>query len=187
MAKQLGQAADIYARYGGDDEKPRPCPGPMVQRFPAKAAPTPPAARWRPGFGRSPRQRTQGMPGVGHTRSLVCRKKAHELVTTGEAVHPGIPCAMVLTVSFVVSLVIGLSCHHRRQFIFADLIPASRYQDATTSPSATGALVSCATRVHRILQPTFVTIAKRPSGGHRTGEEKPLICPTSQAERPATL
>jgi hypothetical protein len=26
----------------------------------------------------------------------------------------GIPCAMVLTVSFVLSLVIGLSCHHPR-------------------------------------------------------------------------
>jgi hypothetical protein len=36
-----------------------------------------------------------------------------------------------------------------------ELIPASRYQDATTSPSATGAFVSCACCVHRISCPTF--------------------------------
>jgi hypothetical protein len=81
------------------------------------------------------------MPGVWRTRSLACKKKARKQVTTGSPKRSGIPCTMVLTVSFVVSLVIGLSCHHRRQFIFADLIPASRYQDATTSPSAPGAFV----------------------------------------------
>jgi hypothetical protein len=46
---------------------------------------------------------------------------------------------------------------------FADLIPASGYQDATTSPSVSGAFVTRAAHVHRILHPTFVTIAKRPS------------------------
>jgi hypothetical protein len=56
------------------------------------------------------------MPGVLRTRSLACEsKKAHELVTTGSPKHYGIPCAMVLTVSFVLSLVIGLSCHHPRR------------------------------------------------------------------------
>jgi hypothetical protein len=36
------------------------------------------------------------------TRSLACKsKKAHELVTTGSPETPGLPCAMVLTVSFV--------------------------------------------------------------------------------------
>jgi hypothetical protein len=44
-------------------------------------------------------------------------KKAYELVTTGSPKHAGIPCAMVLTASFVLSLVIGLSCHHRRRII----------------------------------------------------------------------
>jgi cytochrome c biogenesis protein ResB len=42
-------------------------------------------------------------------------KKAHEFVTTGLPNDPGIPRAMVLTVSFVVSLVIGLCCHHPRR------------------------------------------------------------------------
>jgi len=43
------------------------------------------------------------------------------------------------------------------------LISASGYQDHTTSPSASGAFVFCAVRVHRIPHSTFVTIAKRPS------------------------
>src|ERR1700733_4937014 len=39
--------------------------------------------------------------------------------------------------------------------IATGLIPASGYQDATTSPSTTRAFVSCACRVHRISCPTF--------------------------------
>jgi hypothetical protein len=44
-------------------------------------------------------------------------KKAHEQVTTGSPETPSIPCAMVLTVSFVLSPVTGLFCH-RHQRIF---------------------------------------------------------------------
>ena len=56
------------------------------------------------------------MPGARCARSLACKnKKAHEVVTTGSPEQPGIPRAMVLTVSFVISPVIGLSCHRRRQ------------------------------------------------------------------------
>jgi hypothetical protein len=40
-------------------------------------------------------------------------KKAHEQVTTGSPGTPGFPCAMVLTVSFVLSPVTGLFCHRR--------------------------------------------------------------------------
>jgi hypothetical protein len=92
-------------------------------------------------------------------------KKHTSKSTTGSPEQAGLPCAMVLTVSFVVSLVIGLSCHHRRRVCPTGLISASRYQDHTTSPSATSAFVSCARRVHRIPRPTLVTIAKRPSFG----------------------
>jgi hypothetical protein len=72
------------------------------------------------------------------TRSLMCKlKKAHELVTTGSPVAPGLPCATVLTVSFVLSPVTGLSCHrHLQDHRLASLISASGYQDHTTSPSA---------------------------------------------------
>src|SRR5260370_2372878 len=48
----------------------------------------------------------------------VRNKKAHEQVTTVTPVSPGIPRAMVLTVSFVLSPVTGLFCHrHRRSFL----------------------------------------------------------------------
>src|SRR3954462_6925124 len=40
-------------------------------------------------------------------------KKAYELVTTGRPDDPAFPHAMVLTVSFVISPVIGLCCHRR--------------------------------------------------------------------------
>ena len=68
----------------------------------------------------------------------------------------------------------------------ANLISASRYRNATTSPSAMCAFVLCAitsiaSRVQRL-----VTIAKRPSQGHGTRGGMPVICPTSQAKWPAT-
>jgi hypothetical protein len=59
------------------------------------------------------------------------------IVTTVTPVSPGIPRAMVLTVSFVLSPVTGLSCHRRlRKRTSANLTPASGRQDHTTSPSA---------------------------------------------------
>ena len=81
-------------------------------------------------------------------------KKAHEVVTTGPPERSGIPCAMVLTVSFVISLV-------NRAFlppsaaqcvsIVVTLTPASGRQDHTTSPSASPRRSSVgAVRVHRI-------------------------------------
>jgi hypothetical protein len=74
-----------------------------------------------------------------HPRPRTQSKKAYEQFTTGTPKHSGIPRAMVLTASFVLSLVIGLSCHHRRPrcaSITAHLTSASRRQDHTTSPSA---------------------------------------------------
>jgi hypothetical protein len=71
----------------------------------------------------------------------------------GHAGSPGIPRAMVLTVSFALFPVIGLSCHrHRRDAarVFADLTPASRRQNHTTSPSAPATFVLSAISVHRI-------------------------------------
>jgi hypothetical protein len=52
------------------------------------------------------------MPGARCTRSLVCKSRKHtSVVTTVAPGHPAFPHAMVLTVSFVLSPVIGLSCH----------------------------------------------------------------------------
>jgi hypothetical protein len=60
-------------------------------------------------------QRAQGMPGARCTRSLACKIKKHtSIVTTVTPDTPGIPRAMVLTVSFVLFPVIGLGCHRRQ-------------------------------------------------------------------------
>jgi hypothetical protein len=57
------------------------------------------------------------MPGARRTRSLAWGKNKNHtsVVTTGPPESPGIPCAMVLTVSFALSSVTGLVCHRRRR------------------------------------------------------------------------
>ena len=95
------------------------------------------------------------MPGARCTRSLVCSVLvAHECShhgRTGITRHSR--TRMVLTAYFVVSPVIGLSCHRRQRIkgfagpgrarkTSADLTPASRRQDHTTSPSASASFVS---------------------------------------------
>src|SRR2546423_3681229 len=62
-------------------------------------------------------QRAQGMPGAQCARSLACKIKKHtSIVTTVTPGSPGIPRAMVLTVSFVLFPVTGLVCHRRLAF-----------------------------------------------------------------------
>ena len=95
----------------------------------------------------SAQERAWGMPGARCTRSLVCSVLvAHECShhgRTGITRHSR--TRMVLTASFALSPVIGLSCHrHRRKFISANLTPASRRQDHTTSPSAPALFVKSA-------------------------------------------
>ena len=68
-------------------------------------------------------------------RAMVAIERTRVSQVTPES--PGIPRAMVLTVSFALSLVTGLSCHHRPRSLPANLTPASGRQDHTTSPSAT--------------------------------------------------
>jgi hypothetical protein len=70
----------------------------------------------------SKNQRAQGMPGARRARSLACKIKiAHEHSHHGHTGSPGIPRAMVLTVSFVLSPVTGLFCHRRRRNCFRQL------------------------------------------------------------------
>jgi phosphate/sulfate permease len=110
-------------------------------------------------------------------------KKAHELVTTGSPNIPAFPARMVLTVSFVLSPVIGLLVTVVvRKLVSRNLMPASRHQDHTTSPSDLLAFVwrnkpSIASRAQRV-----VTIAKRPSIGRETAAALKVICPTAKAE-----
>jgi hypothetical protein len=68
----------------------------------------------------------------------------------------GIPCAMVLTGSFVLFLVTGLFCHHHSQSARArsrTLAPASGRQNHTTSPSALRLRSSCATHASTASRP----------------------------------
>src|SRR6202000_6897 len=52
------------------------------------------------------------MPGAQRTRSLVCKMENTRVSHHRYAETSGIPRAMVLTVSFALSLVTGLFCHH---------------------------------------------------------------------------
>ncbi len=61
----------------------------------------------------------------------VCMGRKHTVVTTGGAGSSGFPCTMVLTVSFALSLVTGLSCHHRRR-------DASHHRQLDASVGASG-------------------------------------------------
>jgi len=115
------------------------------------------------------------MPDARCTRGLarnVHRECAHE--HTGERRLSGIPCAMALRLTpcsprwsaFLPPSPAGLA---------ANLTPASRRQDHTSSPYASATLVSRGIRVHRIPLPTFVTIAKRPSYRQQDGKHISLI------------
>jgi hypothetical protein len=90
------------------------------------------------------------MPGARRARSLAWCVKNTRVSHHGRAGSPGIPRAMVLTVSFVLSPVIGLVCHRRPADYPQSLTPASRRQDHTTSPSAVAPFVRSAISVHRI-------------------------------------
>jgi hypothetical protein len=99
-------------------------------------------------------------------------------VTTGSAGATGIPCAMVLRLIARSPRSAGLDSLRRPQARHLQgLIPASGDQDHTPSPSVK--LLSSARlkraqhpHVHRILFPTSVTIASRPSDGDRMRGEK---------------
>src|SRR6266404_3171685 len=92
------------------------------------------------------------MPGAQCTRSLACdRNKAHERSHHG---HTGITRHSPrngFTAYFVLSPArSGLFVTVISRLLGADLTPASRRQNHTTSPSASAPFVTCAARVHRI-------------------------------------
>src|SRR5579863_8651435 len=78
-----------------------------------------PAARMRPSCAKHSAQEIRGrkesrVP-VAPIASRANLKKHTSVVTTGSPVHPCLPCAMVLTLAFALSLVTGLSWHHRKR------------------------------------------------------------------------
>jgi hypothetical protein len=79
------------------------------------------------------------------------QRKAHELETTVTPESPGIPRAMVLTVSFVLFPVTGLCCHRHLANTSAKLdasVGASEPHDFAVRKAKR--LRQCAARVHRI-------------------------------------
>ena len=110
--------------------------------------------------------RVRAAPAVSCAKN--CTVGAHE--HTGERKHSDIPCATALRL---------ISCSPRRSGLVvtvisgilpADLTPASRRQDHTTSPYAATAIrlwraASIASRAPRV-----VTMAIRPSGGRETAQ-----------------
>src|SRR3954447_5656530 len=90
-------------------------------------------------------------------------KKAYELVTTGKPDDPAFPHAMVLTVSFVISPVIGLCCHRRFARLSAELdasVEASGPHDfAVRVQHRSSAVLTIASIASR---PASVTIASAP-------------------------
>src|SRR3954470_21932267 len=92
------------------------------------------------------------MPGARCTRSLAWEKiepyeRRHREV---HRFHPAFPHAMVLTVSSVIFPVIGFVVTVISGILPANLTPASRRQNHTTSPSAARTVRQQHVRVHRI-------------------------------------
>jgi hypothetical protein len=149
-------------------EAGRPCPGLVHMRNreehvrPHSRGAMRPSCAWIV----PPNLRAWGMPGVSCARSPVCKGRKH----TGSdrrysRKHPAFPHAMVLTVSFGLSPVIGLVCHRRLRSCLPRLdagVEASGPHDFAVRTSALSSLAPPASTASR---PAFVTIAIRPSRG----------------------
>ena len=95
----------------------------------------------------SARPATGGRPGdrsgarVDRPFRMLIATSASEVLRRPFEPGPGLPCAMVLTVSFVLSPVTGLlSPSPARSLLLTNLTPAPGRQDHTTSPSASRAV-----------------------------------------------
>src|SRR5579872_1639944 len=128
------------------------------------------------------------MPGVLATPAALCAKQKSTQAKSPQVspAQPAFPARVVLTVSFVLSLVIGLSCHHRRRIIHRlDIgVEISGPHDFAVRPSP---VRLTGQGVHRIPRPTFSD--DRPNAPLYRGGTRGLlkvICPTSQEKLSAT-
>ena len=120
--------------------------------------------------------RAQGRPGARRTRGLVCngnRKCAHEHTGSAEASRPSLRNGF--TAYFVLFPENGSFASVAREMLSlpADLTPAPRRQDQTTSPYASATLVSRGIGVHRI-PPRIRDDRERPSSCGDDGTEYAL-------------
>src|ERR1700722_13960169 len=77
-----------------------------------------PAAPCARGFTTNPPKKSEGVGNTGcplHPWPRVQKVESTRVSTADTPEHPAFPHAMVLTVSFALSLVTGLVCHHRRR------------------------------------------------------------------------
>jgi hypothetical protein len=108
----------------------------------------------RPSFARNSlpsNQRAQGTPDARCTRGLVCKtaqKNAHEHTGSAEAFRHSLRNGF--NAYIVLSSVSRAFLPPSPALLSANLTPASGCQDHTISPSALGAFVKGAIRVHRI-------------------------------------
>jgi hypothetical protein len=120
------------------------------------------------------------MPDARCTRSLACKIKKHtSVVTTGSPDSSGIPRAMVLTVSFVISPVIGLCCHRRQRNYFRQLERQHRAVRTTRLRRPHQRVSSSALTTSTASRPAFVTIANRPLCG--TGPDRFIPVSTNRS------
>ena len=106
-------------------------------------------------------KRAQGRPGAGRTHGPPAIKKAggrhHRIGRT-----TGLPCAMVLTVSFVLFLGTGLSCPHRRRNVSPTWHQRREARTTRFRRPHRQCSSRTASRVHRIPASRVVTIARTP-------------------------
>ena len=98
------------------------------------------------------------------SRAICANKSAHE--HTGQREHSGLPCAMALRLTSCSSRRTALLPPSPRGTLPANLTPAPRRPNHTTSPYASGAYVYRAIRVHRI-SPRVRDDGQRPSSAVR--------------------
>ncbi len=121
--------------------------------------------------------RVRAAPAV--SRARVCKRNAHEHTGSAEAIRPSLRNGF--TAYNALSPVTGLFCHRRLRIVAANLMPASGHQDHATSPSASGALVHSAVRVHRI--PLRVgDVAQRPPVWNGMAADIKVICDFGKPE-----
>jgi hypothetical protein len=123
--------------------------------------------------------RVRAAPAVSRAKS---EQNTHTSIQV-QRKQSGLPCAMVLRlISRSPRRSAFLPPSSLRSLLLKNLMPASRHQNHTTSPSASVPFVLRHSRVHRSPRPTSVTIAIRPSCGHGMTENKHVIWVKSEAK-----
>jgi hypothetical protein len=116
------------------------------------------------------RRRAQGRPGAGRARGPPANKKSWRQSPQVWPKHPGPPCAMVLTLiarspwrpGFLAP--IARSVRHASKLDLSVGRPGPHAFASVPGPFVRAKKRAATRCVHRIPRPTFVTIAKRPSG-----------------------